>query len=245
MALLPQKLSGPQEGTGSLLPAHHRAPLVVDSGQIPIGVDILCIKITEQGLRSRTDAHPLLQRLQAAVGHPGHLRGKAFHMILLLLEQTLRDKNGHVYVLNSGRLKPAVQLCLDILPDRVAVRLDHHASLYARVIAELCFFYHIRVPLGEIHVHGCDGFYQFLVLCHDCSPFLSFPESIKNVRLAHTRAGARLPQQPYSSARSAPPRGAFCFLEINFPRNKKHPVPCHLHDDEGPDDHIIRRYHPD
>ena len=35
---------------------------------------------------------------------------------------------------------------------------------------------------------------------------------IKSVRLAHTRAGARLRQQPFSFARSAPPAGGFCVI---------------------------------
>ena len=44
----------------------------------------------------------------------------------------------------------------------------------------------------------------------------------KGVRLAHTRAGARLRQQPYSSARSAPPAGGFCVIgnAVSYTKNR-------------------------
>ena len=106
--------------------------------------------------------------------HPCNLRRKAFYMILLLLKKAFRNKYRHIYVLHACFLKSAVQLLLDILPDRIARRLDYHTALYACIIAEFCFLYHIRIPLGEIHVHGCDGFYHFFVVCHDDSPFLFY-----------------------------------------------------------------------
>ena len=171
MAFLPQKLPGTQEGTGCFLPAHNRTPLVVYPWQIAVGMDILCVKITEQGLRGRPYAHTLLKFLQSSVGHPCHLRRKSLHMVLFLLQQTLRYKDGHVYVLHPCLLKPSVHLLLDVFPDCVAGRLNHHASLDAGIIAKLRLLYHIRIPLGEILIHGCDGLYHFLVVCHDSSPF--------------------------------------------------------------------------
>lgn len=38
--------------------------------------------------------------------------------------------------------------------------------------AEFSFLYNVGIPLGEIVFHGCDGFYQFLVVCHDYFSFL-------------------------------------------------------------------------
>ena len=106
--------------------------------------------------------------------HPCNLRRKSFYMILLFLKKAFRNKYRHIYVLHACFLKSAVQLLLDILPDCIARRLDYHTALYACIIAEFCFLYHIRIPLGEIHVHGCDGFYHFFVVCHDDSPFLFY-----------------------------------------------------------------------
>ncbi len=60
---------------------------------------MIFVKITEQRLRSRTDTQALLQILQAALGHPGHLRCKSFYMILLLFQKTLRDEHRHIYIL--------------------------------------------------------------------------------------------------------------------------------------------------
>ena len=50
MSLLPQELSGTQERSRRLLPSHDRAPLIIDSRKVTIGMDIILVKITEQCL---------------------------------------------------------------------------------------------------------------------------------------------------------------------------------------------------
>ena len=92
-------------------------------------------------------------------------------MILLLVQQGLRNEHGKVYILYSYCFESCIQLLLDQLPDRIARGLDHHTSFYASVITQLCFLHYIGIPLGEIFFHGSDRFYHFLV-CHFLSPFL-------------------------------------------------------------------------
>ena len=130
-------------------------------------MNILCIKIAEQSFRGRTYTHPLLQRIQTAMSYPGYLRGKAFHMILFLLKQAFRDKQRHIYVLHTCLLKTAIQLLLNIFPNCIASWLNYHTALYTCIVTQLCFLHHIGIPLGKIYVHRCDGFYQFLFLCHN------------------------------------------------------------------------------
>ena len=67
-------------------------------------------------------------------------------------------------------LNALVQFIAVILPDRISGRFDNHAALYTGVIRKLCFLYDVRIPLGEIFIHRCDGFYHFLFLCHVISP---------------------------------------------------------------------------
>jgi hypothetical protein len=52
-------------------------------------------------------------------------------------------------LLVAGVLEPAVEVALDLLPDRVAVRLDHHAALddLGR-LREIGLADHVLVPLG-------------------------------------------------------------------------------------------------
>ena len=159
MALLPQELSGTQERTGGLLPANNGTPLVVYLRQVTVGLDEIFVKITEQRLRSRTDTQALLQILQAALGHPGNLRCKTFYVILLFFQQALRDEHGHVYILYPCLLEPTVQLLLNIFPDGITGGFDDHAAFYAGIIGQLGLLYHVRIPLCEIHIHGCDRFY--------------------------------------------------------------------------------------
>ncbi len=55
--------------------------------------------------------------------HPCNFRCKTFYMIFLFLEQTFRDKQRHVDILNTCFLETFVQLMLNILPDCITCRL--------------------------------------------------------------------------------------------------------------------------
>ena len=92
-------------------------------------------------------------------------------MILLLVQQRLRNEHGKIYILYSYCFESCIQLLLDQFPDRIACGLNYHTSFYAGVITQLCFLHYIGIPLGEIFFHGSDRFYHFLV-CHFLSPFL-------------------------------------------------------------------------
>ena len=172
MSLLPQKFSGTEERTGGFFPAHNRTPLIIYLGKISVGLDIFLIKITEQRLRGRTHAETFLKRFQTAVCHPGNLRRESFHMILLFLKKRFRNKHGHVHVLHACFFEFPVKLMLDIFPEGISRRFDDHTSFYAGIPAQLGFFYHVGIPLGEILLHGSNRFNQFLFFCHDSSPFL-------------------------------------------------------------------------
>ena len=153
-----------QEGAAGLLPAQDRAPLVVQLGQVPVGVDNVFIVLTEQGFRGGTDAVALLQLLAAAVGDPGALRGKALHMVLLLLEQGLGDQHGQIHVLVAGLLEPTVHLPLDVLPDGIAIgAVDEHA-LDGGVVDQFRLLAHVGVPLGEVHLHVGDLLHLLLLV---------------------------------------------------------------------------------
>ena len=166
MSLLPQKLSRTEEGAGRLLPPQDRAPLVVHLRQIPVGMDIPGIEIRKQRLRRRPHAHALFQLLGAPMCHPGNLRREALDMILLLLEQALRNQARQVDILHSGLLEPAVQLILDVLPDRVSRRLDHHESLQLCVPGQICLLDYVRIPLGKVFLHRSDLFDKLLLIRH-------------------------------------------------------------------------------
>ncbi|GFI57721.1 hypothetical protein IMSAG025_01161 [Muribaculaceae bacterium] len=134
MPFLPQKLPGTQERPRLLFPAHHAAPLIINPGQIPVGLDIPFIEIAEQGFRSRPYAHPLLQWVQSAMGHPCHFRGKTLHMVFFLLQQPLRYEHGHIHVLYACSLEHIVQLPLYQLPNRIPCRFDNHTALHIGII---------------------------------------------------------------------------------------------------------------
>ncbi len=163
VALLPQELPVAQEGAAGLLPAQDGAPLVVQLGQVPVGVDDVLVVLAEQGLGGGTDAVALLQLLAAAVGDPGALGGEALHMVLLLLEQGLGDEHGQVHVLVAGLLELLVQRVLDVLPDGVAIgAVDEHA-LDGGVVDQLRLPAHVGVPLGKVHLHIGDLLHLLLV----------------------------------------------------------------------------------
>ena len=166
VALLPPELTAAQEWTSGLFPAHDRAPLVVQLGQVAPGTDDLCVMLAEQGLRGRAHAQALLQLFRAAMGHPRNLRREALDVVLLLLQQAFRDENRHCHVLVAGLLEHAVQHMLDVLPQRLRVRAHDDAAFDRGIVDHLRLFYDVRVPLGKIHVHGRDLTDQFFLICH-------------------------------------------------------------------------------
>ena len=167
VALLPQKLPVAQERAGGLLPAQHGGPLVIQLGEIPVGVDHIFIVLAEQRLGGGADAHALLQLLAAAIGDPGALGGKALHVVLLLLEQGLGNQHGQIDVLVARLLEHPVQDALEILPDGIAVGpVDKHA-FDAGIVDELRLFAYVGIPLGKVHVHVGDLAHLLVfVLCH-------------------------------------------------------------------------------
>ena len=172
VALLPEELPVAEEGAGGLLPAEDAAPLVIELGQVPPGVDDVGVMLAEEGLGGGADGQAVLQLLAAAHGDPGALGGEALHMVLLLLEQGLGNQHGEVYVFVPGLLKAPVQLALYVLPNGVAVGAVNEHALDGAVVDELRFLADVGVPLGEILVPGGDGVHLPFIHSHSVSvPF--------------------------------------------------------------------------
>ena len=166
VAFLPQEFTGTEERSRFLFPAHDRAPLIVQARQIAVGMYVVFIKVAEQRLGRWPHTETLLQRFLSAVCDPGHLRRKAFHMILFFLQQGLRDQHRHIHIFHSRRLEARIQMFLDRLPQRIAGRLDHHKSLDVGIGDEPRLDHNIRIPLRKIILHRGDRFYQFFLFCH-------------------------------------------------------------------------------
>ena len=82
--------------------------------------------------------------------HHRDLRREPLHVLRLLLEEPSRDEHREVKVLVPGRLDAVVDLPLDGLPDREAVRLDHHGPSDEGVLGEPRLLHDLLVPGGEI-----------------------------------------------------------------------------------------------
>ena len=174
VALLPPELAGAQEGAGGLFPADNTAPLVIQHGQLAVAVEHVGPVVAEHGLRRGTEGQTLLQRLAAAVGDPGHLGGEALHQLALLFQQALGDQNGHGHIDVAGLFELRVHVLLDILPNGVAIRSQDQEALDAGVVHQLRLQADVRIPLGEILLHGSDRFHISLILSH--VKYLSFAD---------------------------------------------------------------------
>ena len=128
MTLLPQKFHGSQEGTCCFFPTNNGAPLIIQLGQVSVGLHDVCIMLAEQGFGSGTDTNAFLQLLFAAVGYPCNLGRKAFYMIFFLLQQAFGDEHRHIYIFYACFLEAVIQLSLQKLPDGIAIgAVDEHA----------------------------------------------------------------------------------------------------------------------
>ena len=45
---------------------------------------------------------------------------------------------------------------MDIFPDCITCRFKNHAALDTGISHQFCFFYNICIPLGKVHIHGCN-----------------------------------------------------------------------------------------
>ena len=159
MTFLPQKFSGAEEWSCLFFPTYHRTPLVVQLWKITVRLNFILIKVTEKRLRRRTYTKSFLQWVETAIRYPCNFRCKSLHMILFSFEKTFWNKHWHIYIFHACLFKSTIQFMLDILPDRVTCRFKNHASLYAGISHQFCFFNNIRIPLCEVNIHRCNGFY--------------------------------------------------------------------------------------
>ena len=156
VAFLPEKLGRAQEGPRHLLPADDVRPLVDQHGQIAPRLNPLLVHHAEDRLGGGPDDQLFLELLGAAPGDPGDLRRKALDVLRLAHQQALGNEEREVRVHVARGLEPIVQLALDVFPDGVAVRPDHHAALDRRVVGQFRLADDVQIPAGEIGGLGSD-----------------------------------------------------------------------------------------
>src|ERR1039458_4286683 len=107
---------------GEQLPADHVGPLIEQHGQVAPAVNPLGEEVPHNGLRRRPDDVRLFQFLAACDGDYGQFRGKAFHVLGFLAQETLRDEQREIHVLVIGSLEALVEFALQDFPHRVPGR---------------------------------------------------------------------------------------------------------------------------
>ena len=150
MPLLPEELGRSQEEARPQLPTDDVCPLVVEQRQITVRLHPAGIRRPDQRLRGGTHRERLLQLLPARLGDDGDLGCEPFDELSLLRQHGGGHEQREVEVLVAGRLDPVIEFALDRLPDRVAVRLDHHRTANGRVLGETSAAHYLAVPRGEV-----------------------------------------------------------------------------------------------
>ena len=153
MSLLPEELGGAEERTGRLFPTYHVYPLIIKLGKVSVGVDYILEVVAEKCLGSGANHQSFRKSILTADCNHSALGSEARYVILFLLEKALGDKHRHIDIFVSECLESGVKLLLYIFPDSVAVGADDHASLYARIVNQLCLLYYVGIPLSKINVH--------------------------------------------------------------------------------------------
>ena len=113
-------------------------------------MDPLRVHREDDRFRGRPHGEPLRQFFLTAVRHPGHLGGETFDVLGFLFQEALRDEQGKVGGDMPGLFEPPVEICLDALPDGIAVRPDGHRAPHRRVVRQFGAQRHLRVPLTEV-----------------------------------------------------------------------------------------------
>ena len=131
----PQKHPRPQ------FPPHDVSPLVDKNRQVAVRLEPACKGRPDDRLAGRPHDERFFQlrrrgrlqatfaiRFQPMMRHDGALLGKPFDMLGLFFQKAHRNEQRKISILDPGRLEHRVELALDVLPDRVAPRLDDHAA---------------------------------------------------------------------------------------------------------------------
>ena len=182
MPLLPQEFGRTQEQARTHFPAHDIGPLVTQNRQVAVRLYPIFIGIPDNRFGSRAhdqllfqfrigidhDAFAVRIILQAIMRHYRALFGKALHMVGLLAEKGLGDKQREIGIFMAGLLEHRVQLALHLLPNRVTVRFDHHAPPDGRPFGQTRFYHQIVIPLrvvlfprGQLFQLFCHNFISF------------------------------------------------------------------------------------
>ena len=156
VAFLPPELAGAQEGAGGLLPADDGAPLVIQHGQLAVGLQDVRPVVAEHRLGSGAEGQTLFQLFTAAHGDPSHFGGEAVDQLPFFFQQALWNQHGHCHILVAGLLKFAVHDVLDVLPNGIAIGAQDGKALDGGILHQLRLAAHVRIPLGKIHLHVGD-----------------------------------------------------------------------------------------
>ena len=167
MALLPEELRRPQEQARAQLPPDDVRPLVDEQRQVTVALHPRAERLADDRLRRGANDERLLElririgdeaavraRDEAVVRDDGALLREALDVLGLFFEEALGDEQRKVRVLVAGVLEHAVERALDVLPDRVAPRLDHHAAADVGILGEVGALHDLLVPLRVIFAAG-------------------------------------------------------------------------------------------
>ena len=167
VAFLPEELSGAEEKTWAHLPAHDVAPLVDEQRQIAVAFHPAGEGSTDDRLRSWTNhkrlgqfaggdhldrAIRLLLRFETMMRDHRTLGGETFGMLRLFFEITQRNQQREIGVHMAGGLELRIELALDVFPQAVTPRLDHHAAAHLGVLRHVGGTHDLLVPFGKIFV---------------------------------------------------------------------------------------------
>ena len=166
VAFLPQKLHRAQKQARAQLPAHHVRPLVEQQRQIAVGLNPLLERPADDRFRSGAHDQRLFQFLAPADGHDGQFRRKALHVLGFLLDEAFGNEEREIGVFVAGGLKTSVERVFDRFPQFVTVGLDDHAAAHRRIVRQVGFLHHVRIPTRKVF-----GLRGDALMCHDNSSF--------------------------------------------------------------------------
>ena len=150
MPLLPQELRRAQEGPWALLPPHDVAPLVQQQGQVTVATDPLAKGRPDDRLGGRPNDEGFLKGFATTVGNDRQLGREPLDVFRLLHDETHRDEEGEVGVLDAMALEARVEVALNLFPDEVAIRAQDVAPAHRCLVDKFRLSDDVLVPLGKI-----------------------------------------------------------------------------------------------
>ena len=131
-------------------PSDNVGPLINKNWKISMRLDPVGKGWIHDSLRGRSNSYWFLKITVSVFCYPSNLGFESIKMTFFFFEIFFRDKHWEITVAYSGFFELGIQMTLDLLPNKIRIRLENITSRNIVVVNESSLDDYLRIPLWEV-----------------------------------------------------------------------------------------------